>query len=349
MSASDNGLNGPIGELDREDIERLAGQMVMAGFEGAEGRPPAAIKDALERERLAGVILFSRNVESADQLAELNESLHAAAPEESLPPLIGVDQEGGRVARLREGFTEIPPMWEVAQSGDMEHIAEVSNVMATELTAVGFNLNFAPVLDVRTNPDNEVSGDRAFSSDPEEVGRAARAFLRGHHAAGVVTCGKHFPGHGDTELDSHVDLPVVNHDLDRLRRIEFPPFSMAISAGLPMVMTAHLLARELDNDHPATLSADVLNLLRDELDFDGVIVSDDIEMDALADRYDAEEIVDLGLEAGLDLFLVCHTEQLWRRVHERIVELALDDRDVLERVRRSAARVCELKDRFLKR
>ncbi len=339
----------PIDELDREDIECLAGQMVMAGFEGADARPPPAIKDALERERLAGVILFSRNVESVDQLAALNESLHAAAPAEGLPPLIGVDQEGGRVARLRKGFTETPPMWEVGESGDTEIITDVSNVMAKELTAVGFNLNFAPVLDVRTNLDNEVIGDRAFSSDPQEVGRDARAFLAGHHDAGVVTCGKHFPGHGDTDLDSHIDLPIVDHDLERLRRVEFPPFSMAISAGLPMVMTAHLLAREIDDDHPATLSADVLDLLRKELDFDGVIVSDDIEMDALADRYDADEIVDLGLEAGLDLFLVCHTEQLWHRVHERIVERATDDRQVLESVRRSAARVRDLKDRFLKR
>ena len=329
------------------DIERAAGQMLVVGFDGAEPEPPEAIAEALRAGTIGGVILFSRNVDSLDQIVALNRRIHELAAEGGQRPFVAVDQEGGPVMRLREGMTPIPPMREVGQSGDPGHIADVSEVIAKELQALGFNLNFAPVLDVDTNPDNPIIAERAFGDDPEFVARAGGAFLYGHNVAGVVPCGKHFPGHGDTDTDSHHDLPVVMHDPERLERIELVPFETGVGAGLPMIMTAHLLMPAFDTVRPATFSPQIIDgLLRDRLGFDGVVVTDDLEMQAVADNYTIEEMVEMGLATSVDLFLVCHTADKWRRAHATIVELAESDRGVRERVFESARRVSQLKTEF---
>lgn len=330
------------GSLDSRDIERLAGEMIVAGFDGSGRSPPERIERWLVEDEIAGVILFARNIESVDQVRELNQRIRETG-NEVVPPLVSVDQEGGRVMRVRDGFSDVPAMWELWREGGERAVAEASKTIADELTGLGFNLNYAPVLDVRTNPDNDVIGDRAFSDKPEEVGRAARVFIEAHRSAGVLTCGKHFPGHGDTMLDSHEELPVVDHDLERLRRIEFPPFDTAIAAGVPMVMTAHILARQIDAESPATLSRSAIDLLREELGFEGVVVSDDVEMKALADRYSPEEIANKGLDAGIDLFLVCHSVEKVRRVREALVERALEDPEARSRLLESARRVDRLR------
>lgn len=329
---------------DEATIRRDAGEMLVVGFEGADTEPPEAVARALEAGELGGVILFTRNFDSLEQVVALNRRIHELAADAELPPFVAIDQEGGPVMRIREGLTEVPAMREVGDRGDPEYVADVSKVLARELRALGFNLNFAPVLDVDTNPDNPVIGDRAFSDDPEEVARAAGAYLFGHNAAGVVPCGKHFPGHGDTDRDSHEELPVLAHDPDRLREVELRPFEAAIQAGVPMLMTAHMLVPALDALRPATFSPALLDdLLRDELQFDGVVVTDDLEMRAVADRYDIPEMVDLGLAASVDLFLVCHTETRWRDARDQLVERALQEEAVADRVARSAERIRALK------
>jgi beta-N-acetylhexosaminidase len=318
----------------------------MVGFDGATADPPDRLVDAIARRHVSGVILFARNVDSVRQVTELTSQLQAATPDEDPPLLIGVDQEGGRVMRIRESVTSVPPMWDVWQQGGRRAVREASHTLATELAEMGFNLNFAPVLDVRTNPENEVIGDRAFSKHPEEVAEAARAFIRAHHQAGVLTCGKHFPGHGDTRLDSHEALPVVEHPPERLRHTEFPPFEAAINMDVPAVMTAHILVSAIDAEHPATLSPKVLEYLRGELEFDGAIVSDDIEMDALADRYSIDEIADLGLEAGIDMFLVCHTWHKANQLRERLAQRADSNDDVAERLLESASTTHRMRQRL---
>ncbi|RAL21737.1 beta-N-acetylhexosaminidase [Lujinxingia litoralis] len=319
------------------------GQMLIVGFDGAPTQAPAPIQQALNRGEVGGVILFRRNVDTIAQLVSLTTDLHRQA-QGDLPPWVAVDQEGGRVIRVREPLTPIPPMRALGQAADQRAVARVSEVLATEISVLGFNLNFAPVLDVDTNPDNPVIGDRAFSSDPERVARAAAGFMVGHHTAGVVPCGKHFPGHGDTLQDSHLTLPRLMHDEERLRAVELFPFKRAVGAGIPMIMTAHIELPVLDAFHPATFSPRILQgLLREELGFEGVIITDCLEMKAVSERYTIEEMVDLGLDAGLDIFLISHTEAKWRAAFERLVARGKESAEVREKIAASAARVRTLK------
>jgi beta-N-acetylhexosaminidase len=334
----------------RAQIEEAAGQVLVAGFAGLE--PPEAIEAALRAGRLGGVILFSRNIgpgpEGLRALAQMNQRLDACRCPQGSPPLIAVDQEGGRVQRVRDGATRIPPMARVGARGDRELAAQVGEVIASELAALGFNLNFAPVLDILTNPANVVIGDRAFGAEPAVVAEMAGALTVGHYMAGVIPCGKHFPGHGDTFADSHHELPVVMHEPGALEERELLPFARAIEAGLPMIMTAHLLIPALDALHPVTLSAQgVGRLLREELGFAGVVVSDDLEMKAVADRYSIEEMVELGLRASVDLFLICHTQEKWERAWAHLVAVASQDEGFAARLLEAAERVRRLKRELL--
>lgn len=329
------------------DLSEAVGQMLVVGFNGAGETPPAEIRRALAAGDIGGVILFARNIDSLEQVVAMNRALHEAGAEAPLTPFVAVDQEGGPVMRLRDGMTPIPPMREVGASRDPKRVARVSEVIATEIQALGFNLNFAPVLDVDSNPDNPIIAERAFGSDPEWVGRAGGAFLYGHNMAGVVPCGKHFPGHGDTHTDSHLELPVLQHDRERLEQIELPPFRQAIGADIPMVMTAHLLLPLLDAARPATFSPAVLDdLLRRELGYEGVVVSDDLEMKAVAERYGIEEMIDLGLQTSLDIFLVCESAGMWKAARARLLEAGRADVEVRRRIMASAERVARLKEGF---
>jgi beta-N-acetylhexosaminidase len=332
-----------------DTLEEAAGQLFIAGFDGAGESPPAAIERALRAGHLGGVILFSRNVETPEQVGRLNQAIHGAGSDAALRPFVSVDQEGGPVMRMRDGLTDIPPMQKVGSGRDQRAVADVSQVIATEIAALGFNVNFAPVLDVDSNPQNPIIGERSFGSSPGWVGIAGGSYLLGHTTAGVIPCGKHFPGHGDTDVDSHEDLPVVTHDRERLDEVELTPFRQAVRADFPMLMTAHIRVDALDDESPATFSPRVIQeLLRDELGYEGVVVSDDLEMDAVADRYDIEEMVTRGLRAGVDLFLICHTEDKWQRAREALVRAAEDDEEMERRLRESAARVTDLKQGFLK-
>jgi beta-N-acetylhexosaminidase len=331
-------MTGPVASA----LAAVAGGTLIVGFDGH-----AAPGDLLARVRaghVGGAILFARNVATPEQVADLNATLRAAAPP-AAPLLTCVDQEGGRVQRVRDPATVWPPMAALAHLPP-EVAAEVGHALGAELRALGFGLDFAPVLDVHTNPRNPVIGDRALGSDPDGVAARGAALLRGLHAAGVGSCGKHFPGHGDTVKDSHVDLPVVAHDEARLRRVELTPFAAAVAAGVPMIMTAHVVFPALDADVPATLSARVLGLLRRDLGFDGVIVSDDLEMKAVADRYGIAELVVRSLAAGCDAFLVCHRADLQEQAREALVHAAERDAATRARLEEAAGRMAALRRRF---
>lgn len=329
-------------------LQQAVGQLLLVGFPGDTTEPPESIRQCLADGSIGGVILFRRNVRDIDQVIQLTESLHAAASTAILPPFIAVDQEGGRVVRLRDPLTAIPPMRAVGQTRNQDLIAKVSEVIATEIGAVGFNLNFAPVLDVDTNPLNPVIGDRAFSDDPEKVAQASGAFLVGHLMSGVIPCGKHFPGHGDTLVDSHFGLPIVEHDEARLNRIELHPFRRATKAEFPMLMTAHIIMPALDPELPATLSKPIIqDLLRKKIGYQGVVITDCLEMAAVAENYEIEEMVERGLYAGVDIFLICHTEDRWRRAFTHLCKLAETDQEAHRRIFESAERVRKLKEESL--
>ncbi len=313
------------------------GQLLFCGFEGTA--VPDDLAALVSDGRIGGVILFARNIESPTQLRALTRDLHRLAPE-GAPLLIAIDQEGGRVQRLRSPWTEWPPMRKLGDLDDENLTAEFATALARELIDFGIGLDFAPCIDVDTNPENPIIGDRSFGREPGVVARHAARFTRALQQAGVAACAKHFPGHGDTSTDSHLVLPRLDHDLERLREIELPPFRAAIDAGVASIMTAHILFPALDADRPATLSPDVMRILRRDLGYDGVVFSDDLEMKAVADHFSPTRLVDESLSAGVDSVLVCRDAALRDEV------LALLEATSPSRLAASLGRIAALKQRF---
>ncbi|MBI3768348.1 MAG: beta-N-acetylhexosaminidase [Deltaproteobacteria bacterium] len=275
-----------------------------------------------------GVVLFRRNAAEPHTMRALAAAIHRL--DRRLPPLVAIDHEGGRVHRLSAPFTHFPAAAAVAAHG-ARAVRAVATAMAHELAAIGVDLTFAPVLDVASNPANPVIGDRAFAADPERVASLALTAFRATRAVGLLTCGKHFPGHGDTTADSHLELPIVDKSRRDLARTELVPFRRAITAGIPMLMTAHVLYAALDPKRPATLSRAILtDLLRRRLGFRGVICSDDLEMRAIADHYGPGEAAVAALAAGADLLLYCHCQDDLR-IAIAAVERAVADGRLPER------------------
>ena len=298
----------------------LCGQLIVGGFAGAQ--VPERFTAALRDGKRGGAILFKRNLPDIGTAHMLCSALSQAAPPD-LPPFLGVDQEGGRVSRLPPPFLVLPPMRALGETRDFDLIRAAARAVATELAAIGFNLNFAPVLDVDSNPDNPVIGDRAFGRDPRTVMRAGVAFMQGLQDRNVLACGKHFPGHGDTSEDSHFALPTIEHDRMRLMKIELPPFRAAAGAGIATMMTAHIVVKALDPDVPATMSRAICaSLLRAEMGFEGVLFSDDLEMAAIAARYPIEEAAVESVWAGCDALLICKDEDAQDRAHAALVKEA---------------------------
>ncbi len=308
---------------------------------GFHGTTPSCEVLELVRRGVYGVILFSRNVESAEQVAELTAALKREA---GRPLLVTVDQEGGRVARLRspQGFTELPPMRALGETRDPVLAREVGELVGRELRAVGIDQDYAPVVDVDTNPANPVIADRSFGRDPALVARMGSALAEGLQAAGVAACAKHFPGHGDTSQDSHLDLPRLAHPVSRLETVELPPFAALARAGVASVMTAHVVFEALDPARPATFSRPVLALLREKCRFDGCVISDDLEMKAVAEHFSLEEVVPSALLAGVDALLVCHRAEVQNQVIDLLRQAVERGAVTAERLAGARARVGRL-------
>jgi len=329
-------------------LAKKIGQLFMVGFEGTAVTPELATW--METYGWGGVILFGRNVESPAQLLALTHSLQTARRRGPMPLLIAVDQEGGRVARLKAPFTAFPSAARMGQTASEPLAYEVGQTLGRELCAVGINMDMAPVLDVLPNPDNTVIGDRAFSTDPQSVARQGVAFMRGLHAAGILAVAKHFPGHGDTWLDSHVALPRSERTDAQLRACELLPFQEAIGAGLQAIMTAHVIFKAWDPAYPATVSSSILSgILRAELGFSGVIISDDLGMAAVSETTPWEEVPLRAIRAGVDLLLICHQRQRQERAYTSVLR-AIERGELPETLVDGAlARVQALKSRLLGR
>lgn len=300
--------------MTSEASMRRAGEVVIAGFGGTTAE---RFLEALRRGHRGGAILFRRNLPDLATSHALTTAIHRAFEASGQPgtALVAVDEEGGRVARLPAPFPRLPPMRRLGERGDVELTRAAARMVGRRLRALGFTLDFAPVADVDSNPANPIIGDRAFSSEPGAVGAHAVAFSRGLEDEGVLACGKHVPGHGDTDTDSHVALPVVRHDRARLEAVELAPFRALARAHVPSLMTAHVVVEALDPARPATLSPRVLReLVREHVGFDGLLVSDDLEMAAVAARHDPAESAVLAVAAGCDALLVCSDEDAADRV-----------------------------------
>lgn len=327
----------------RDDV----GQLLWIGFQGTSA--PQALRAKLAAGAAGATIIFKRNLVfdnercDLDALVALTAALHGTAAD-GTPALIALDQEGGTVQRVRAPATIWPPM--LAHDGitdDEATAQQVGLAMGQELRVLGFDIDFAPVLDIHTNPANPVIGERAFGTTPDTVARRALAYARGLDEAGILSCGKHFPGHGDTATDSHFELPRVDHDWDRLEQIELAPFARAAEAKLPMIMTAHVVFAVLDEARPATLSDTVITgLLRKRLHYEGVIVSDDLDMKAIA-SIGADQAAVAAIRAGCDVLLLCEDEANQAAAEEALIRTAETDPDFRARIAESAARVRAMK------
>jgi beta-N-acetylhexosaminidase len=326
-------------------LRRQIGQLLVAGFNGHQ--IPPELRSLAKEFGLGGVIFFARNVGEPEQVAEACFEASHLTPD--LPPWVSVDQEGGRVARLKAPFTEWPPMATLGRSGDSRLAERFARALAAELKAVGFTLDYAPVLDVQTNPKNTVIGDRALADNAVDVARLGATIIRTLQGEGIAACGKHFPGHGDTTADSHHELPLVEHPPERLREVEWVPFKAAADAGVAAIMTAHVFVPALDEVRPATLSRRIVtDLLRRELPFDGVIFSDDLEMKAIASAYAVPAAAVMAIEAGCDGALICSGDHDTQAAAlEALVHAVEEERLPLSRVEDALRRQQRAKERFL--
>ncbi|ANE48208.1 beta-glucosidase [Paenibacillus swuensis] len=331
-------------EFSRWTLEQKIGQMILGGFEGTE--PAEHVRTMIKDHHMGGVIYFARNVRHPAQVAALSRDLQLMAAEAGQPPLwISIDQEGGMVARITEGVALMPGAMALAAGGSAEAAYESAKISGTELRALGINLNFAPDLDINVNAMNPVIGVRSFGEQPDRVAELGVQTLRGYQDANVVATAKHFPGHGDTHIDSHLDLPVITHSSERIRSVELVPFIKAVEAGVDSVMSAHIRFPAFDDSGvPVTLSHRVLTgLLREELGFAGVIMTDCMEMKAIADHYGTVHAAVMAVEAGADLVLISHSLELQAGAAAALVEAVRSGRISEERIDQSVERLLALK------
>ena len=338
-------------------LEMKIGQLLMVGFRGTTLTEDHFILRDLRQHHLGGVILFDydlalkqadRNIRSPEQLKRLIASLQDAA---TIPLLVAVDQEGGRVARLKpvHGFAPTPSHAQLGRKNDLRATYAAGATIAADLAATGINLNFAPVVDLCVNPDNPVIArlERCFSHQPNSVTRHAQQFIQAHQDQGVITVIKHFPGHGSSQQDSHLGFVDVTSSWTAA---ELGPYIDLIAAGkAEAIMTAHVFNAILDADHPATLSSPTITeLLRKELGFDGVVISDDLQMGAITERYGLEQAVQLALEAGVDILLfgnnLDYDPEIVPRATEAIRQLVMTGVIPAARIDQSYRRVMQLKE-----
>lgn len=304
----------PAAELLAQlSTDEKIGQLVLVGMEGT--KPDDVTRMLIEEYHVGGFIFYKDNIQDAKQALDLINGLKTANQNEPVPLFLSVDEEGGRVSRMPRELEKLPTARKIGNTGSEELAGQIGGIIGRELSGFGLNLDFAPVLDANSNPDNPVIGDRAFGTKPEIVSRMGIAAMKGIREQGVIPVVKHFPGHGDTSVDSHLGLPVVEHDLTRLRKLELVPFKQAIQEGADVVMIAHLLMPKLDPEHPASFSKAVIDdLLRQELGYEGTVISDDMTMGAIVEHYDIGDAAVQFVQAGGNIVLVGHDEEKEKQV-----------------------------------
>lgn len=309
------------------------GQLIISGIRGTTLLPEEI--EFIKNEKLGGIILFANNFEDPAQLAELVNSIQKLRDE--YPLFISVDQEGGRVIRFKKHFTQIPSMMEIASIDSPKLVFEVHQLLAKELSACGINLSFSPCCDILTNPENKIIGDRAFGTNAEIVEKYISAAIRGLQTSGLLSCAKHFPGHGGTLKDSHFDLPLVKTSLTELKSREIIPFIKASKSRVEFIMMAHLLVDALDDKLPTSLSPKAYEFLRQETKFTKIIITDDMQMKAISDKYTIEQAALMALSAGADMLLYRNMDDAGKALvalREAIKKKIIRREEILEKVMR---------------
>jgi beta-N-acetylhexosaminidase len=329
--------------LEDMTLEEKLGQMMLFGFEGVDVTGDTA--DFINKYRPGGIILYAKNIESKEQVASLARELQKlGANDKGIGMFICTDQEGGRVSRL-PGAKKYPSARELARDSSVEHVADIAADMAMQLKEMGINMNLAPVLDIDSNPNNPVIGDRAFGNNPDIVWQYAEGFIDGTQKTGVIPVVKHYPGHGDTSVDSHTGLPVLDHSRERVMDFEMIPFKKAVDKGVPAIMTAHIVFTRIDPEHPATMSKAMLgDILRQDFGYNGVVMTDDLDMAAIHQYYGVGNAAVSAINAGADILLVAQRKDSMIEVFDALKRAVDDGQITVDRIDGSVRRILNLKE-----
>lgn len=333
-------------KIDNMNLEEKIGQMFIVGLDGYDIKENTI--SMIEEHKVGGFILFRHNINNSSQLLGLVNSLKEYnIRNENIPLFLSLDEEGGRVTRIPKEIENLPSNKAIGEVNDPTFSIEIGRLLGQKVKAFGFNLNYAPVLDINSNPKNPVIGDRSFGSSMEIVADLGIATMKGLQAEEVIPVIKHFPGHGDTSVDSHIGLPLIEKSLEELKRFELKPFSEAIEVGADAVMIAHILFPKIDPDSPSSMSKTIVtDILRNQMNFQGVIITDDMTMGAITEHYSIGEATVRSVEAGTDIILVCHYHDKQLEAINALKEAIEEGIISEERIDESVYRILSLKEKY---
>lgn len=332
-------------QINEMTLEEKVGQLMIIGLEGEE----ISDKDIenIQQYKIGGFIFFSRNINNGDQVLNLLNSLKEESKDNNIPLFLSIDEEGGVVSRLSKIYKNLPSAATLGNKNDDELSFNYGKNLGLKTKSLGFNINFAPVLDINSNPNNPVIGNRAYGDDAELVSKIGIEVMNGIKSQNVIAVAKHFPGHGDTHVDSHLELPIIDKSLDELYNLEIIPFKKAINEGIDAIMVAHILFTQVDNKYPATMSKEIINdILRERLGFNGVVISDDMTMGAIIDNYTIEEASVQFLKSGGDIVLVCHGIENVQLVYNQILNSVNDESLSVDDIDKKVYRILKLKNDY---
>ena len=332
-------------KLDNMTLDEKIGQMITIGIDGYSVDDTA--KQLITDKKVGGVILFKNNISDSNQLLQLINDIKGINSTNKIPIFISVDQEGGRVNRLPSEIKSLPSNEIIGNKNDNKLAYDIGKNIGYALGSFGFNMDFAPVLDVNSNPNNTVIGDRSFSNDKDKVASLGASEINGFKDSNIISVAKHFPGHGDTATDSHYALPIINKTLDELKSVEFVPFKKAIEEKVPAIMVSHILMPQIDSDNSASMSKTIItDILRKDLKFHGLIVTDDMTMGAVTNDLDITTACINAINAGADLLLVCHGYDNEINVINAIKDAVNNGIISIDTINRSVYKILSLKENY---